>query len=72
MFWQMLWERVMSYTPEILVINLVELKKGDRLQIRYKGRPMGEFLCCPDEFSTVLELVLVKSEISVLSEKDEN
>ena len=62
----------MSDTPEILVINLVELKKGDRLQIRYKGRPMGEFLCCPDEFSTVYELVLVKSEISVFGSSDEN
>lgn len=62
----------MSDTPEILVINLVELKKGDRLQIRYKGKLMAEFFCAPDEFSTVYELVLVKSEISTLVVSDEN
>lgn len=58
--------------PEILIINLVELKRGDRLQIRYKGKPVVELLCCPDEFSTVYELVLVKSEISVLGSSDED
>jgi hypothetical protein len=62
----------MSDEPEFLVINLVELKEKDRLQIRYKGKPVVELLCVPDEFSTVYELVLVKSEISTLVVSDEN